>query len=308
MPTGRGEGPVYRIIDGAGLKRALADAMKHYASQAEASKLAGIGKATLWRLLAGKETSITQTTLDGLFRLVGRPGKGSVIEAAAHGRLTSCLLSPVALSLLESADTALQAELAQSIKHAMPWRWVSDQMILEKRDSKAKGVDIMRWKELAVLEWLARKKFGNLIPRFEASVLDRGHHPVRVQLSIVRALLPLVVSAEFGFVERHWSELRGEAGDWKELRAYVEAGLKRELILLERSPDEQRAQEVADTPEEFDDDERIHVLALQEGTTLLKIFTERMDGYPLGWRDLEEGRSKYNARGGRQPRQPERKR
>lgn len=75
--------------------------------------------------------------------------------------------------------------------------------------------------------------------RFPASVADR------LDLVLHRVLEPLLAGRDSGGVERLWEELSDD-----ELRTFVDLGLQRELILLDRAPDVQRAQWIASlTPE-----------------------------------------------------------
>src|SRR2546430_16840820 len=62
----------------------------------------------------------------------------------------------------------------------------------------------------------------------------------RGDLAYVRILAPLLDATDSGLIERRWQELTD-----RELRRFVEAGMERERIMLDRSPDLQRAQEMA---------------------------------------------------------------
>lgn len=71
----------------------------------------------------------------------------------------------------------------------------------------------------------------------------RGIDSPRALLSVVRILEPLLEAPESAFIERQWQEL-----DDDQLRRFVDAGVRRELILLDRDPDEQRASAVVRHP------------------------------------------------------------
>jgi hypothetical protein len=64
---------------------------------------------------------------------------------------------------------------------------------------------------------------------------------MRRQLALWRVVEPLLAGGETDGIERTWEEL--EQGN--DLRDYLKAALRRERILLDRSPDLARAQEIA---------------------------------------------------------------
>ena len=85
-----------------------------------------------------------------------------------------------------------------------------------------------------------RIRFPELIAEFERRLYDSQHFNRRGQLALMRVVAPLIEPEDSGYVERSWREMTVD-----ELRAFLKAGMKRELILLNRSPDVQRAQEIA---------------------------------------------------------------
>jgi hypothetical protein len=80
----------------------------------------------------------------------------------------------------------------------------------------------------------------DVINYFRTKAARFKHEPDRIELSIARAISPLVDAVESAYVERSWREL-----SLIELRRIVERGLSVELILLRRSPETARAQELA---------------------------------------------------------------
>lgn len=72
-----------------------------------------------------------------------------------------------------------------------------------------------------------------LCPHVKTAIerLERTHETERLLLARIRIVEPLVQAAESGFVERHWTELSDG-----QFRRFVDAGWKREKILLDRLP------------------------------------------------------------------------
>lgn len=86
-------------------------------------------------------------------------------------------------------------------------------------------------------------KYGKVFDHFEEMVSRRGHHPTessRVHLARLRAITPLLAAERSSGMERTWVEL-DESGD---LSAYLRHSLARELILLKRPHDVERARVV----------------------------------------------------------------
>ena len=80
-----------------------------------------------------------------------------------------------------------------------------------------------------------------VLNRFQSFLEKRGHLGARSDMAIARAVDPLLDGPESGFVERSWRDLSDD-----ELARFVDAGLARERILLNRSPDVMRTQEISE--------------------------------------------------------------
>jgi hypothetical protein len=86
-----------------------------------------------------------------------------------------------------------------------------------------------------------RKRFPAHFNDFDRFLKSRGHRGIRVDLAFRRIVEPLLQTDGSGGIERDWRELNHE-----ELEAFVKAGIKRETIMLDRSPDIQRAKEASE--------------------------------------------------------------
>jgi hypothetical protein len=103
---------------------------------------------------------------------------------------------------------------------------------------------VLAWETQRLLEYdylreVVADKFPDLIADMDKFLVRRKHFQTRGDLAYIRILSPLLDSLDSGHIERRWQEMPD-----RELRAFVEAGIAREKILLDRAPDLQRAQEV----------------------------------------------------------------
>ena len=81
--------------------------------------------------------------------------------------------------------------------------------------------------------------YGSFFVSFDRATA--GHDTQRRNLALLRAVAPLLASEDSGGIERGWRELDASG----KLGPYLKAALKCEEILLNRSPDIERAQEIA---------------------------------------------------------------
>lgn len=84
------------------------------------------------------------------------------------------------------------------------------------------------------------KPFGSYFISFDKATAR--HDALRRCLARWRAVAPLLASEDSGGIERGWPELKASG----ELGPYLKVALKREEILLNRQPDLERAQTVAE--------------------------------------------------------------
>jgi hypothetical protein len=92
----------------------------------------------------------------------------------------------------------------------------------------------------------SRVPYRSTLASFEEECAKLGWNPLmaRYQVALRRALEPLAIDWEPGYLERWVDELeRGKKSD--DLNRYLSAALKKELILLKRRPALQRAQYIA---------------------------------------------------------------
>lgn len=145
-------------------------------------------------------------------------------------------LVPAATSeLLGAFDAWLSAETTRAL-----YRETVPQTAIGRAMATVPGWENQRAAEYYHLRETVAAKFPEIISRFDDLLERRRHFQLRGELAYVRILAPLLDSAESGLIERRWQEMSDS-----ELRRFVQAGIERESILLDRPPDLQRAQEVA---------------------------------------------------------------
>jgi hypothetical protein len=86
-----------------------------------------------------------------------------------------------------------------------------------------------------------RQNFPSYCNSFETAARKLGHDAARVDAAYFDILFHLLDGDVSGGIERSWEELSED-----ELRRYLDYGIRRELIRLTRSPNAQRAQELAE--------------------------------------------------------------
>jgi hypothetical protein len=96
-----------------------------------------------------------------------------------------------------------------------------------------------RWDAVSALR-AAYERCPRILERFARELVAKRLEGGRVDIAFLRLVEPLIHSAESGFVERHWSDL--ETPEWRD---FLDAGVLRELILLDREEDETRINMVA---------------------------------------------------------------
>lgn len=164
--------------------------------------LGRISQPTLQRLSKGTSRSMKELTLWGLVALVGEEN---------YERLGWTILSRSARERLDEFESFCARRGLRGSKE----RSITRNAILTQ----------MRKDEPAEFE------------EFDSLVQDRRHTLIARDLALDRVAEPFVLAGEGGLIERDWDELSPG-----EKRRYLKHALKRELVLLSRPPDLQRAQ------------------------------------------------------------------
>jgi plasmid maintenance system antidote protein VapI len=231
------------IADPPTLAALLASAINEHfgGNQSRAAREVGLKQPTLSRLLGGLQKSITAGTVKRLHR---------VIPASDHERLAACLLNQASFTTLSQYQNWL----------------VTRERRLESLDARRENpADSMHRRDSLDRDQERRyllRKMAELCPsqvrRFLATMERRGMKASpRVALALNVVIEPLLDSHLTGGIERGCYDLTAD-----EFITFVEAGLAREDILLNRSPDGIRAQEAAEfVAKRFSLDTTAHPLA-----------------------------------------------
>ena len=250
----------YRVIDrerlAALVQRAIDE--RFGGSQIEAARATQIPQSALSLLVNGKTDSISPERLQELMRLLPDHAEKGQVSDPIFSRpreefrreLTAALLSTTAQALLAAAEGSWEIEqhLTRTV-HPSRKRWTgTDAGLVKTPDTEIRKHHHYPARRLEhdYLRRYVRVAFPDLYGRFERFLISRGHSRHRRDLAWTRVLGPLLQYRETGFIERDWTELRDTpAGKSTQLKQFIELGMKREELLLDRAPDEQRAQDIA---------------------------------------------------------------
>jgi len=199
-----------------------------HGSQSAVARKTGIQQSQLSRLANGR---LKHLGLDQFRRLA------MSLTIDAHSRLQHALFSADAATAVKAYGQWVTAK-TDLIRRPVGSHWTTQRGRL--RQAKRTVAQDERCANLDALNSHIRQRFPDLYNQFLRKVdrLQVGRD--RCWLALLRTLEPLVEDGASGFIERSWTELSDA-----ELRVFIDAGLKRETILLTREADFQRAQRVA---------------------------------------------------------------
>lgn len=200
------------------IERALSVRFRGRGGLARAARLGGLAASQLTKLRQRALGSISAKTFDGIERILA--------TGEDQASLREVTLLPADADLLERATAAYYAEM----RRILPLSPDDRRMLIR----------------------YVREAFPATCRPFEAFARRRGHITPRIELAYVRAVAPLLqvdgrtfgeIGIELTLAElgsRRW----GKAGSVAE--RFVELGLMRERLLLDREPDHLRAYRRAD--------------------------------------------------------------
>lgn len=266
---------MYTVVDPQRLAHEVQTAVdeQYGGSQSAAAQDIGIPQAQVSRLINAKPGAVGLRTVRAIGRLVGE---------ARWQELYGSLLSPTSRALLQAYHAWHDTFFAvpERGKGGARWHWskrgpvnITAREDASYRESAAarEAFTTGSWRDFERMILLTSliDRFPGEFKKFEAFAVERGHlipafsgslrstlfrfgmsfagdevqHVIpwdetRVIVAVWRTIEPLLAARETGFIERTWEEMTDA-----QLRRFVRAGLEREMILLDRSPDVQRAQE-----------------------------------------------------------------
>ena len=186
----------------------------------KAAKSIGMVQSQLFRLSNRESLRIREATLLRLARLIPSDRRKDLARA---------LFSPEALLALQRYKVWLRQSTRTRL--GIP---ASAGATREANRRARSGIQ-----QYGGLVRFLRRRFSAMLDAFLSDMQEQGHSPDRIRMAAERVLEPLADSKRSGRIERRRTELSET-----ELRRFLKAGFDRERIMLNRSPDEQRAQEV----------------------------------------------------------------
>lgn len=190
----------------------------------------GISQPQLSRMANGGVKALRVATLRKLRRLFSEDQRGV---------LDLWVVSPLTLGILEEYGAWWLRIRLRSPRELLrlyrPDDWAETSMRVSPLSTTARG----EMKTVLAL----RNRFKNLFDRFDRFLVAHGHFAHRAMLAYYRIFDGLFEFERSRGIERSLRELSP-----KEAYAFLKAGITREQVLLTRSPDVQRAQEIALKP------------------------------------------------------------
>jgi hypothetical protein len=184
----------------------------------------------LWRLLNQKTGTIYLETLRRLLGALPKHERGILGPAFLDGR---------AHVVRNGYKAWIAAAREQIFLGASPgWEKTMAGLISRPRRSRSQKI-ADRQQEFRDLRKQLRAKYPNTFKEFLDKVKSLTIEPERVELALERIVTPLLDITESAFMERDWTAMPP-----RELRAFLRAGMRRELILLRRAGEAQTAQDL----------------------------------------------------------------
>ncbi len=199
-------------------------------TQTELETTTGFQQEHFSKLRNEKTKSVTPSTYNTLLRLL-----------PAHRRKRLVMAFELGTRATHDRYRLWLARSLHRIRKGTGRRWERNAETLQSRIEKGwRGRAGGREGELRTAIETLDKQLGGQIRQFRREHLKRGHSEARVTLAIYRTIGPLIETSDAAFVERHLYEMSKS-----EVAMFIKSGLRREELLLKRTPDIIRIQEVA---------------------------------------------------------------
>lgn len=192
----------------------------------EAAKSLGVEPSLFSRLRRGRANSISEKALTSIRKRLERPDKNAVDAA---------VLTVAAAELLNAFDAWVSREHGRLLHHED-----AIDTPVGRELCRLPAWEHQRGSEMDYLIQTLEERIPGVFDELDDFLERRRHFRRRAELAYARILGPLLDSVESGHIERRWQDLSD-----KELKRFVQAGIARERILLDRPQDVQQAQEMA---------------------------------------------------------------
>lgn len=233
----RTRGDLFKVRDATALAMVGENivAMRGEGFVSHAAKNIGVSRSTLTRILFQNKPTLTRATAIAL----GTAAKS--IDNDLVNRFHNALISPDAMRIFREGYQAWVRERFErwEERDGTSWRVMANGDVLTDPASPLRLAANRR--QLIQGIWrLAHAELSDVFAHFRDAMVARHVERERQEVAVLRVLEPLLEASQSGYVERSWSELSA-----KERRDFIDAGIRRELILLNREPALQRATRIA---------------------------------------------------------------
>ena len=237
----------FEIVDHELLRRELQYAIRrrHGGSQKRAAAAIGVSQPNLNRLINGRIRWVNWTTFSALRRLVPAARREELLRAILTPRAKAALTRHQAwLATQQDRLTGVaQVGEAPHSETQTPRELEGEGRIIEAAEIYG---DVVEWaayhaEERQLLDYL-RMKYPKPFADFDKFLHRHRHFDDRARLAFSQVVAPLLQYESSGGVERDWSEIEAQG----KLELYLKRAFACQKILLARSPDVQRAQEIAE--------------------------------------------------------------
>lgn len=210
-------------------------AMRGEGFVSHAAKNIGVSRSTLTRILFQNKPTLTRATAIAL----GTAAKS--IDNDLVNRFHNALISPDAMRIFREGYQAwVRERFARFEERDGPsWR-IYPSGTVASDPAQPLQLAANRRQLIQGIWRIAHAEFSDVFAAFRDEMVRRHVERERQEVAVLRVLEPLLEASQSGYVERSWSELSA-----KERRDFIDAGIKREMILLNREPALARATRIA---------------------------------------------------------------
>jgi hypothetical protein len=210
-------------------------------SETKAAEQIGVSQPTLNRLRRGAAEAITRATASALERAVKALGDSDPTYLEMAGDLKAAIVAPETHQYMAGYTQWCDERLSRwQERDGMTWK-VGPFRQLEPVADVPPAMAIVRQEMRRMLWQRAHQDFPELFRRFRDEMVSKGVEEVRQEVAVMRVIEPLLEATQSAYIERSYSELTE-----RERRDFIDAGIKRELILLDREPAMTRARRITE--------------------------------------------------------------
>jgi DNA-binding transcriptional regulator YdaS (Cro superfamily) len=195
----------------------------------------GVSQSTVNRMRNRALEKITRNTVIALERAA------KLLNEELLSGLRDALVPPTAQEYLWGYNEWCQERTTRwQERDGKTWR-IGPLMRAEPSAGPGYTLPVVRQEFLRLLWKRVHQEFPEVFRKFREEMKRRSVDGMRQEVAITRIIEPLLEATQSAYVERSYSELTE-----RERRDFIDAGIKRELILLDREPAITRARRLAE--------------------------------------------------------------